>query len=168
VPVPALETISEVRTPSLDGADSGTAEEEYMLQMEGIREDSAEQGAHPVQSLCIRTAGEVGLPELLQRLPVAHSFWQYAEPVQGLNAQRSRAVHRLLTVSKHFAKVVSDSCASLSDPELVTEVIERWRRYELRVVLDIRSFNRRQAAGRTFVDPLEIVPFDSESEDDDS
>lgn len=158
---------SEVCSHRLGAAGSDTTDEACELHEEGALEDAAEHGRQPARLLRRHAVGRVGLLDVMQRLPVAHSFWEHAEPLQGLNGQRSRAVHRLCVVSRGFAKVVSDSSSSLSDPELVIEVIERWRRYELQVVQDIRSFNRRQAACRLAVDPLPIVPFDSESEEDD-
>jgi len=136
---------------------------------ESCTEEEAAEGEEggPLRDACEPAGGAVGLPELLQRLPVAHAFWQHAEPLQGLNAQRSQALHRLSTVSKRLARAASDACASLSDPELVFEVVQRWRRYEIQVVLAMQSFNRRQAACRSIGDPLPLVPFDSGSEEED-
>merc|ERR1711963_175401 len=63
--------------------------------------------------------------ELLLNLPMAHTFWQYAEPLHGLNAQRSKAQHRLSALSHGIKQAVNEACTLLSESELVSEVIGR-------------------------------------------
>jgi len=114
---------------------------------------------------CTQWFGGADLLDILHIAPVAHAFWQHAEPFQGLNAQKSQAQHRLSVVSHGFAQAVREACATFSESELVSEVIMRWQAYERQLAIEMSQFNRKQAAARPIINSLLMVSSEDVLED---
>lgn len=109
---------------------------------------------------CSRHGGRDRAPvasllDILRKPPIGRAFWAFF-PCSGRNTLRSRVTHGLFPVCTEMSRLSQGVVCSMSDEELTTEVIERWRKFEDDVMRQANIYRATRNMNRVVLRPLSV------------